>query len=118
MKNQVFKPFGYFLNQRLISSGPYRTTYLPPYKRMIVDTGAYSIMSAYSSYDGVAMITNHHVLTEILREEWGYKCWVTSDSGATDRICDAFKMCKSGDKESITLLVSCHSSRNPSSLTC
>ncbi|KAH8680073.1 glycoside hydrolase superfamily [Tricladium varicosporioides] len=75
-----------------------RTTYLPPYKRQIIDAGAYSVMSSYNSYDGVPMIANHHVLTEILREEWGYKYWVISDSGGTDRICDVFKMCKVLDK--------------------
>ncbi|PQE10624.1 hypothetical protein CJF32_00009708 [Rutstroemia sp. NJR-2017a WRK4] len=80
-----------------------RTTYLPPYKRMIVDAEALSIMSAYHSYDGVALIANHHILTEILRDEWGYKYWVTSDAGATDRLCNAFKMCSSSpiDKEAI-----------------
>jgi beta-glucosidase len=84
-----------------------RTTYLPPYKRQIIDAGAYSIMSAYSSYDGVALVANHHILTDILRDEWGYKYWVTSDAGGTDRLCNSFKMCKSSplDKEAVTLYV-------------
>ena len=86
-----------------------RTTYLPPYKRAIIDGGAYSIMTAYSSYDGVPLIANYHILTEILRDEWGYKYWTTSDAGATDRLCYGFKMCKSNptDKEAVTLYVSC-----------
>ncbi|KAB8299056.1 hypothetical protein EYC80_001181 [Monilinia laxa] len=75
-----------------------RTTYLPSYKRMIVDADAWSIMSGYHSYDGVAVIADYHILTEILREEWGYKYWVTSDAGATDRLCDSFKMCRSKGK--------------------
>lgn len=83
-----------------------RTTYLPSYKRQIIDAGAFSIMSAYSAYDGVPLVANYHILTEILREEWGYKYWVTSDAGATDRLCDDFKMCvaKPIDKEAVTLL--------------
>ena len=36
-------------------------------------------MSAYSSYDGVAVIANYEMLTEILRNEWGYEYFVTSD---------------------------------------
>ena len=82
-----------------------RTTYLPSYKRQIIDAGAYSIMSAYSSYDGVPLIASHHILTDILRGEWGYEYWVTSDAGATDRICDAFHMCQSSpiDKEAVTM---------------
>lgn len=85
-----------------------RTTYLPPFKRQIIDAGAYSVMSAYSSYDGVPAIANHHLLTDILRAEWGYKYWVTSDSGATNRLCSAFKMCQSEplDMEAVTLFVS------------
>lgn len=41
----------------------------------------------------------------MLRDEWGYKYWVTSDAGATDRLCDAFKLCRSSpiDSEAITL---------------
>jgi beta-glucosidase len=85
-----------------------RTTYLPPYKRQIIDGGVFSIMSNYASYDGVPSIANHHLLTDILRTEWGYKYWVTSDAGATDRICQGFKMCQSVplDHAAITLYVS------------
>jgi beta-glucosidase len=88
-----------------------RTTYLPSYKRAIIDAGAYSIMTAYSSYDGVPLIANYHILTEILREEWGYKYWTTSDAGATDRLCNGFKMCSSNptDQEAVTLYVNCSS---------
>jgi beta-glucosidase len=50
-----------------------RTTYLPSYKRQIIGAGAYAIMSAYSSYDGIPLVANHHILTDILRDEWGYK---------------------------------------------
>lgn len=72
-----------------------RTTWLPSYKRGIIDAGAWSIMSAYSSYDGVPQVADPHTLTEILRDEWGYQFWVTSDAGATDRLADAFYMCPS-----------------------
>lgn len=82
-----------------------RTTYLPSYQRQIMGAGAYSIMSAYSSYDGVPLVANKHILTDILRNEWGYQYWVTSDAGSTDRLCDAFKMCQSKplDQEAITM---------------
>jgi beta-glucosidase len=83
-----------------------RTTYLPSFKRAIIDAGAFSIMSAYHSYDGVPAVADYHTLTDILRGEWGYKYWVTSDAGATDRLCDSFKMCESKDHEAIIQLVS------------
>ncbi|OTB02165.1 glycoside hydrolase family 3 protein [Hypoxylon sp. CI-4A] len=80
-----------------------RTTYLPPFKRAIIDAGALSIMSAYHSYDGVPAVADKHTLTDILRGEWGYKYFVMSDAGATDRLCEDFKMCKSDpiDSEAI-----------------
>lgn len=83
-----------------------RTTWLPPFKRAIIDAGAFSIMGAYNSYDGIPTVADHHLMTEILREEWGYKYWLTSDAGATDRLCCAFKMCRckpTVDSEAVTL---------------
>ena len=83
-----------------------RTTWLPSFKRAIVDAGAWSIMSAYHSYDGVPAIADRHLLTDILRDEWGYDYWVTSDAGATDRLCNAFKMCRAKptiDMDAVTL---------------
>ncbi|KAL4768340.1 glycoside hydrolase superfamily [Aspergillus nidulans var. acristatus] len=82
-----------------------RTTWLPPFKRAIIDAGAYSVMSAYHSYDGIPAVADYHLLTEILREEWGYEYFVISDAGATDRLCNAFHTCESSpiDSESVTL---------------
>ncbi|PGH12228.1 hypothetical protein AJ79_04408 [Helicocarpus griseus UAMH5409] len=84
-----------------------RTTWMPPFKRAIIDAGAWSIMSAYHSYDGVPAVSDPHTLTDILRGEWGYKNWVISDAGATDRLCDSFKLCRSEpiDSDSVTLQV-------------
>ncbi|KAL5041918.1 hypothetical protein BDW71DRAFT_190951 [Aspergillus fruticulosus] len=82
-----------------------RTTWLPSFKRAIIDAGAYSVMSAYHSYDGIPAVADYHLLTEILREEWGYEYFVISDAGATDRLCNAFHTCQSSpiDSESVTL---------------
>ncbi|KAI1374497.1 glycoside hydrolase family 3 protein [Hypoxylon crocopeplum] len=77
-----------------------RTTYLPSFKRAIIDAGAFSIMSAYHSYDGVPAVADKHTLTDILRGEWGYKYFVMSDAGATDRLCNDFKMCISNPIDS------------------
>ncbi|KAL6710870.1 hypothetical protein ACN47E_007927 [Coniothyrium glycines] len=87
-----------------------RTTWLPPFHRTIIDADAWSIMGAYHSYDGIPSVADGHLQETILRDEWGYKYYVTSDAGATDRLCCAFKLCKctaagkSGDKEAVTLM--------------
>ena len=70
-----------------------RTTWLPSYKRAIIDGGAWAVMSAYSSYDGIPQVADPQTLTEILRDEWGYDFWVSSDAGATDRLAEAFYVC-------------------------
>jgi beta-glucosidase len=87
-----------------------RTTWLPSFKRAIIDAGAWNIMGAYHSYDGIPSVADEHLQETILRKEWGYKYWVTSDAGATDRLCCAFKLCqcktatKPIDKEAVTLM--------------
>ncbi|KAJ5191759.1 uncharacterized protein N7498_010744 [Penicillium cinerascens] len=81
-----------------------RTTWMPSFKRTIIDAGAWGVMAAYSSYDGVPQVADYHTLTEILREEWGYDYFVMTDAGGSDRLCTAFQMCQSDplDMESVT----------------
>jgi beta-glucosidase len=52
--------------------------YLPHFKR-IVDEGVASVMSAYNSVNGEWAGQNRSLLTEILREEWGFDGFVISD---------------------------------------
>ncbi|CAE6423351.1 unnamed protein product [Rhizoctonia solani] len=57
-----------------------RSLYLRPFNRACLNS--LSIMTAYSSYDGIPAVTNKHLLIDILRKEWGYKYWAVSDAGA------------------------------------
>ncbi|KAF6813850.1 glycosyl hydrolase family 3 [Colletotrichum sojae] len=93
------------VNTAPVHGGPrmLRTTYLPPFKRAILEADAWSIMSSYNSYDGVPTIADHHLLTEILREEWGYEYYIISDAGGTARLGNAFKVCEETDDSCITL---------------
>ncbi|KAF7367923.1 Glycoside hydrolase family 3 protein [Mycena sanguinolenta] len=59
-----------------------RSEFLKPFNRACVNSLA--IMTAYSSYDGIPVVSNSHLLTDILRNEWGYKYWVTTDAGSVD----------------------------------
>ena len=45
---------------------------LPPFKRAI-DAGAWSVMTAYNTIDGVPCTGNHWLLTDVLRGEWGFE---------------------------------------------
>ncbi|WP_204082563.1 beta-glucosidase [Asanoa ishikariensis] len=52
--------------------------YLPHFKA-VVDAGAESVMSAYNSVNGAFADQNAVLLTDILRGEWGFTGFVTSD---------------------------------------
>ncbi|HNX61440.1 MAG TPA: glycoside hydrolase family 3 C-terminal domain-containing protein [Candidatus Limiplasma sp.] len=59
-----------------------REYYLPVFERCIREGGAYSIMTSYNRINGVPSSANHHLIREILREEWGFKGYIVSDDGA------------------------------------
>ena len=52
--------------------------YLPPYKAAI-DAGAESVMSSFNDVDGVPATGNKWLLTDLLRDRWGFEGFVTSD---------------------------------------
>src|SRR5688572_24052430 len=45
-----------------------------------------SIMCAYNATNGAQSCGNHFLLTEVLREDWGFKGFVMSDWGAVDAL--------------------------------
>ena len=55
--------------------------YLPPFKAA-VDASAVNIMSAYMAINGVPASANQWLLTKVLRDTWGFKGFVVSDSSA------------------------------------
>lgn len=64
-----------------------RDVYLPPY-RAAIDAGAETVMSAFSSVNGVPAAANAFLLTEVLRKEWGFDGFVVSDWGAVRELLD------------------------------
>ncbi len=52
--------------------------YLPHFRR-IIDEGVASVMSAYNSVNGEWCGQSHALLTEVLRDEWGFEGFVISD---------------------------------------
>ncbi|HQG56521.1 MAG TPA: glycoside hydrolase family 3 C-terminal domain-containing protein [Bacteroidales bacterium] len=58
-----------------------RETYLPAFRTLIVEGGAYSVMGAYNMFRDHPCCANP-VLFNILRNEWGFKGYVVSDCGA------------------------------------
>ncbi|PWT74593.1 MAG: beta-glucosidase BglX [Bacteroidetes bacterium] len=59
--------------------------YLPPY-RAAVDAGVGSVMSSFNEIDGIPATANKWLLTELLRNQWGFKGFVVSDYTAVSEM--------------------------------
>ncbi|NJN52755.1 MAG: glycoside hydrolase family 3 protein, partial [Gammaproteobacteria bacterium] len=53
--------------------------YLPHFKRCVIEAAAASVMSAYNKVNGVYCGEHEQLLSEILRDDWGFKGFVESD---------------------------------------
>ncbi|NRP58086.1 MULTISPECIES: glycoside hydrolase family 3 protein [unclassified Marinobacterium] len=56
-----------------------REIYLRPFEAAIKEAGTWAIMGSYNKINGTYAAENHWLLTEILRNEWGYDGIVMSD---------------------------------------
>ena len=63
-------------------------TYLPAFRKVVKDGGVKEVMCAYQRIDGDPCCGSNRLLTQILRNEWGFDGVVVSDCGAID---DFFK---------------------------
>ncbi len=73
-----------------VSEVDLRETYLPAFRTLIVDAGAYSVMGAYNMFRDYPCCANP-ILYGILRNEWGFKGYIVSDCWA---ISDFYKFTK------------------------
>ncbi|HEX3624059.1 MAG TPA: glycoside hydrolase family 3 C-terminal domain-containing protein [Verrucomicrobiae bacterium] len=60
--------------------------YTRAYRATILDGDSFCVMSAYSSFDGVPCSASHFLLTDLLRGQWGFRGYVTSDCDAINNI--------------------------------
>jgi beta-xylosidase len=52
---------------------------LLPFERAVVEAGARSVMNSYTELDGVPTASDRYLLTEILRDGWGFDGTIVSD---------------------------------------
>ena len=57
-------------------------TYLPQFERVVREGKVAGVMSAYNSVNGVPASANAFLLTELLRQRWGFEGYVVSDCDA------------------------------------
>lgn len=61
-----------------------REIYLTGFEIAVKESAPKSIMSSYNRINGTYANENHHLLQEILRDEWGFDGFVVSDWGASN----------------------------------
>lgn len=61
--------------------------YLPPYKAAL-DAGAMSVMTSFNDINGLPATANRWLLTDLLRNDWGFKGLVVTDYTAVNELID------------------------------
>ena len=56
-----------------------REVFLHPFKEIVKNGGALSLMASYNEIDGVPSHASKWLLRDVLREEWGFEGYVVSD---------------------------------------
>lgn len=59
-----------------------RASHLYIFEKAVKEANAHAVMAAYHEVDGVPVAGNRWLLTEVLRNEWGFDGFVISDLGA------------------------------------
>jgi beta-glucosidase len=77
-----------------ISRRKLRSYFLPPFERA-ARAGAMTFMTGYQSMDGVPSTINHWLLTEVLKEEWGFKGVLVTDWDNVGRLVYEQKVARS-----------------------
>ena len=57
-------------------------TYLPAFKKLVQEGNVQEVMCAYNRYEGEPCCGSERLLTDILRNKWGYKAIVLTDCDA------------------------------------
>ncbi|MDQ5980326.1 MAG: beta-glucosidase [Verrucomicrobiota bacterium] len=57
-------------------------TYLPQFERLVREARVAGVMSAYNAINGVPVSADAFLLTEVLRQRWGFEGYEVSDSDA------------------------------------
>ena len=74
-----------------ISRRKLRSYFLPPFERA-ARAGAMMFMTGYQSMDGVPSTANHWLLTEVLKDEWGFKGVLVTDWDNVGRLVNEQKV--------------------------
>lgn len=69
-------------------------TYLPAFKALVKEADVESVMGAYNIINDEPACGSRKYLVDILRGQWGFEGYVTSDCGALGRFINTYNICK------------------------
>ena len=84
----------------IVSDYDLRETYLPHFKKCIIEGKAYSIMCGYNRFRGDACCGSDPLLKQILRDEWGFEGLVVSDCWAVPDMYNFHKIVETPEEAS------------------
>jgi len=86
LKHYAFNNKEHFrqLSESVVDDRAAREIYLPAFEYAVKHSQPYEVMAAYNLYKGEFASESKRLLTDILREEWGFEGIVMSDYGACD----------------------------------
>ena len=70
----------------VISDRDLYETYLPQFERVVREGRVAGVMSSYNAVNGIPATASRFLLTELLRDQWGFDGYVVSDCGAVGDI--------------------------------
>ncbi|MEL6254131.1 MAG: glycoside hydrolase family 3 C-terminal domain-containing protein [Bacteroidota bacterium] len=79
--NQEFERM---IGNSMVDERTLREIYLTAFEIVVKEAQPYAIMAAYNQVNGIWASENRRLLTQILRDEWGYEGIVVSDWGAVN----------------------------------
>ncbi len=76
----------------------------PPFRRAIEAAGLLGVMAGHHDIDGVPCHANGHLLTEVLRDRWGFRGLVVSDANDIYRLMDLHRVADTPEDAAVLAL--------------
>lgn len=76
----------------------------PPFKAAVIDAKSLGIMASHGDLNGIASHANYDLLTEVLKNQWGFKGYVVSDANDIARLNFFMKVAETPEDAAIMAL--------------